>query len=366
MALDNMNRRSFLQATGAAAATSLATSLPFSAQAQQKTQLTGMIWGGGWIEGAKAIQAKQNKVDVNWELLTGGAATMIPKIKAAWPNTPYDMVAQFSPLYYTWDQEDWAEPLTFDEMPNLRDIAPDMFHRNKKGEMITVPLSMSGSFWGYRKDICPVEIKTMDDLFNPKLKGKVVVPIATQNLNSSGLSFSVAQGGNEKNMEPGWQYLKKLAQSGNIGRVANGAQDFANSLLTGETVAGYWNLAGWAVVVKQFPCEFLIRDKKQAPGFQVFTLNEAFLIPKVSKKKKETKEFLNFFINAENNESYNKGVGLAPTNTKSKPSDVAQAINFPNKADRDKFLWDTDYGTLASMRDEMIRRFETEIVPAIK
>jgi ABC-type glycerol-3-phosphate transport system substrate-binding protein len=120
------------------------------------------------------------------------------------------------------------------------------------------------------------------------------------------------------------------------------------------------------VVVKQFPCEFLIRDKKQAPGFQVFTLNEAFLIPKVSKKKKETKEFLNFFINAENNESYNKGVGLAPTNTKSKPIEVAQAINFPNKADRDKFLWDTDYGTLASMRDEMIRRFETEIVPAIK
>ncbi|MSO92130.1 MAG: twin-arginine translocation signal domain-containing protein [Rhodospirillales bacterium] len=65
--MDVINRRAFLgQAAGAAAATSLVSSLPSAAWAQ-KTQLTGMIWGGGWIEGAKAVQAKQNKVDINWE-----------------------------------------------------------------------------------------------------------------------------------------------------------------------------------------------------------------------------------------------------------------------------------------------------------
>jgi spermidine/putrescine-binding protein len=362
-----IGRRWFLAQMAGAAAAGLESALPFGNEAlAQKTQLVGVTWGGPWHDAAKLIVAKQNKFDVKWELHTGGSAAIIPKIKAAWPNVPYDLVGQFNPLYYIWDREGWAEPVTFDEIPNLRDLPEDIFHRNAKGEIINVPMSNGGAFWGYRKDISPVEIKTMEDLLNPKLKGKVLVRDATQGLNSGGVSYALANGGNEKNMEPGWEFLKKLAKSGNIGRVGKTEVDFINSLNSGECAAGFWNLSAWAAVVKNFPCEFLIRDRKQVPGFQIFMFNEAWMIPKTSPRKKEAKEFINFFMSAENNEEYNKSLGFAPTNLKSKPSDMARHISFAKKEDRDKYQYNVDYDHLSTKREEMVRRFETEIVPLLK
>ena len=43
-------------------------------------------------------------------------------------------------------------------------------------------------------------------------------------------------------MEPGWELLKKLAKSGNIGRVAATETDFLNSMTTGETTVAFWNM----------------------------------------------------------------------------------------------------------------------------
>ncbi|MSO93041.1 MAG: extracellular solute-binding protein [Rhodospirillales bacterium] len=363
-----MPRRRFLRTAAAGVgAAGLATALPFGRDAlAQKVQLTGVIWGGPWHDGVKLITAKQSKVDVRWELHQGGSAAIIPKIKASWPNPPYDLVGQFNPLYYIWDREGWAEPFTVEDIPNLKDLPPDIFHRNAKGQIINVPISNGGAFWGYRKDICPVEIKTMEDLLNPKLKGKVMVRDATQGLNSNGLSYAVAHGGDEKNMEPGWEFLKKLAKSGNIGRIGKTEVEFINSLNSGECAAGFWNLTAWAAVVKNFPCEFLIRDRKEVPGFQIFMFNEGFMVPSTSPRKKEAKEFINFFIGAENNEEYNRSLGFAPTNMKSKPSDMAKHISFATKEERDKYQYNIDYDHLSTKREEMVRKFETEIVPNVK
>ena len=46
-------------------------------------------------------------------------------------------------------------------------------------------------------------------------------------------------------MEPGWDLLKKLAKSGNIGRVAQTETDFLNSMSTGETSVAFWNMSPW-------------------------------------------------------------------------------------------------------------------------
>jgi hypothetical protein len=105
------------------------------------------------------VAAKQSKYDIQWETHAGGAAAIVAKIKTAWPTPLYDFVAQFDPLYYAWLKEGWPEPLSFDEMPNLRDIPEDVFVRNDKGQIINVPISHSGRYWGYRSDKCPFPIK---------------------------------------------------------------------------------------------------------------------------------------------------------------------------------------------------------------
>lgn len=363
----NLTRRRFLNSTVAGAGLAgLSTALPWVNEALAATTLVGVQWGGPWIEGSKAIVAKQDKFNIKWELHTGGSAAIIPKIKAAWPTPLYDFVVQFTPLYYIWRSEGWPEPISYDEMPNLRDIPEDVVMKNDKGEIINIPISHSAVFFGYRKDIVPFEIKTMEDLLDPRLKGQIIVRDATQGMNNNTVMYALAFGGNEQNMEPGWDFLKKLAKSGNIARIGKTEVDFINSMTSGETSVGFWNLGGWGKVSENFPCEFLIRDKAEAPGFQAGLFNEGFMIPKNSPRKQEAKEFLNFFISPENNGLYNTYVNAAPTNVKAEATGLAKIVAFKTAEERQKFSHAFDYEYLAPKKNAMIKRFEQEIVPLLR
>ena len=49
------------------------------------------------------------------------------------------------------------------------------------------------------------------------------------------VALALHAGGNEHKMDPGFALIKKLAQSGNIGRVGVTDTDFSTSLTSGET-----------------------------------------------------------------------------------------------------------------------------------
>lgn len=362
-----LKRREFLgQALGGIGAAGVMMHLPLIERAYAQTTLVGVQWGGPWVEASKAVAAKQDSVSINWELHTGGAAAVIPKIMAAWPNPRYDFVAQYTPLYYTWRDEGWPEPVTPEELPNLRDIPNDVLLKNDKGEALNVPFSRAATLFGYRKDITPFPIKKMEDLLDPRLAGKVVIKDATSGLNSNTVMFALAFGGDERNLEPGWDFLKRLAQSGNVARVAKSEVDFINALTLGEAAVGFWNMGGWKKVAENFPCEMLIEDKAESPGFQAGLLNEGFMIPKNSANIPAVKEFLNFFISPENNTLYNKIVGSAPTNIKAEAVGMAKLITFADDAERERYTHTFDYEYLAPRKNQMIERFETEIVPLLQ
>ena len=362
-----ISRRKFLNSTAAGVgAAGLVSAFPWARNAHAATRLTGVQWGGPWIESIKKVNKKQDKFEFLWELHTGGSAAIIPKIKAAWPNVKYDIVTQYNPLYLIWDREGWAEPFTEAEMPNLKDLAQDQIHRNAKGEAINIPLSIGGAFWGYRKDTCPIEIKNFDDLLSPKLRGQLVITDVLQGLNFNGVSYALAHGGNERNMEPGWDFLKKLVKSGNVARVGKGETDFITALTTGEASAGFWNMGGWASVAKNFPVEFVIKDKATHPGFQIFTYNEGFCVPNVSPNKAAAKEYLNWFISPENNTEYNEPLGTAPANAKSEATGISKAITFETQEERNKYYHNSDWDHLTTIKDQMVLKFEKEVLPLMK
>jgi putative spermidine/putrescine transport system substrate-binding protein len=325
--------------------------------------LNGVQWGGPWIEGAKAVAAKQTKFDIKWELHAGPAAAIMSKIKAAWPNPLYDFVAQSDPHYYTWVREGWCEELTYGELPNLRDV-PAVF-RNERGEIVNVPMSTNGVFWGYRSDRVPFEIKKSDDLLDPRLKGQLCVRDVLQGQNNMVALFAKALGGDERNMDPGWQFMRELAKSGNIGRIGKAEVDFINSLTSGECSVGFWSMAAWGKVAESSPCVFLNR----VPGQKMFRtglLTEAFLIPSNRPRKDQAKEFLNFFVNPENNSLYNEHTNLAPTNSKSTAGQMAQNIVFNSAQEREQFAITFDAGYLSTQQDAMNAKWEREIAPYIR
>ncbi|MSO93035.1 MAG: extracellular solute-binding protein [Rhodospirillales bacterium] len=360
----NITRRTLLHTTAAGLGLGL---LPWARAAlAQKASLTGVFWGGPYLDAIKAVAVRQDKADIKWELHSGGAAAIIPKIKATWPSSPYDFVGCGDPQYPSFITEGWPEPMTKEEMPNFKDIPDHLFYKNAQGQILNVPMAINAVFFGYRKDIAPFPLKKMEDLLDPRLKGKVCVRDAVQGMNSNMVPYALANGGSPTNLEPGWEFLKKLAKSGNIARFAKTETDFINSITSGEAVAGFSNLSNWGKIAEQFPCEFLIRDKKEAPGFQAGLFQEGIVILKSSARKKEAKEFLNFFVSAENNSTYNKVLNNVPVNAKSESTQLARTILFKSDADRERLTHPFDWKLLNEQRQESIQRFEKEIVPLAK
>ena len=362
-----ITRRRALAITGATLASAALDPLGRHSNAYAADNTLNVVWWGGpWIESMQKVIAKSNQFDVKWELHVGGAAAVMAKIKAAWPRPTYDVVGQFTPLFYTWMREGWPEPLTYEEVPNLKNVPEALLVKDQAGNIINAPMSQSGIFWGYRKDTCPVPVKRLEDLLDPRLKGQIVCR-DPQALNGQVVSFALEFGGDDKsmaNLEPGWDFLKRLAKAGNIGRVEHSDVDFVNSLTSGECSIGFSNLGAWSRIAASVPCEFLTKVPGSR-GMKTFQVVEGAMIPKNSTHKALAKQFVNFLLGTENNQLYNEGVGMAPTNINSRPGKFAESIQFKTKGDIEAYTYTFNYPLLSQIQSEMSKKFETEIKPLL-
>lgn len=354
-------RRQALKYTAAAGAVTISGvmlgSIPSSSAA---TEITAVEWGGDVINAMKQIEAKQNKVKVNWVLHQGGSGAILPKIKATWPRAEYDYVAGWEGSFYGMIKEDWLVPVTVETVPNLVDIPQKIIVKNAKGEWMAVPRAVGGIYVAYRKDICPVQIKSIDDLFDPRLKGKICWPGPTQAMMLPLVALSLHAGGNERNMDPGFALMKKLAQTGNIGRVGVTDTDFSTSLSSGETACGYYSEPQLTGVGKFFP---LVRLTKQK-GVPVFLYQSGFAIFKNRPNLKATLDFVNFCISPDMNTLYGKVAGEAPLNVNAKTPDSLKHLHFTPQ-EMDEFVYVPDFNVVLAQQDAWSKRWENEIAPLL-
>lgn len=359
-----VSRRNLLQGAAGGLAAQLVDSLsgPQIAEAAEP-RFVAVEWGGPYIKAAKEIAAKWDKAKINWVLYTGGAASILPKIKAQWPHPQYDLLASWDPVFDTMIREDWLETITAQDIPNLKNVPEDLIIKDKAGNWKSVPRSISGAFFGYRKDTCPVKIKTIDDLLDPRLKGQLCWPAPLENENLQMIALALHGGGNEHNMEPAWDFMKKLAKSGNIGLVAHAEQEFINAMTTGQVSAGFWNAGPWGTVAKHFPCEFLTKVPDQ-PGMKFYLFTEGWCVLKGSKHRKLVMDFINFGMSPAMDQLLNDAITEAPTNSKSKPLDDLSYMVFSEKGIKD-YTYRPDYNYISKQVDSWQKRFETEIVPLL-
>jgi len=328
--------------------------------ASAATEITAVEWGGDVVNAMKQIEGKQNKVKVNWVLHQGGAGAILPKIKATWPHAEYDYVAGWEGSFNGMVKEDWLVPVTVETVPNLADIPQKIIVKNAKGEWMAVPRAVGGIYIAYRKDICPVEVKSIDDLFDPRLKGKICWPGPTQAMMLPLVALALHAGGNEKNMDPGFALMKKLAQSGNIGRVGVTDTDFSTSLTSGETALGFYSEPQLTAVGKSFP---LVRLTKQK-GVPVFLYQSGFAVFKNRPNLQATLDFVNFCISPEMNSLYAEVAGEAPLNIKAKTPDSLKHLAFTPE-EMDEYVYVPDFNVVLSQQDAWSKRWENEIAPLL-
>ena len=322
--------------------------------------LTCVEWGGDVVEAMKQIAAAQSDASFRWVLHQGGAAAILPKIKAVWPTVDYDYVAGWEGSFNTMVKEDWLETITPADVPNLADIPEKIIIRDAKGAIKAVPRAVGGIYFGYRTDTAPVKMTKIDDLFDPKLKGAVCWPGPTQSMMLQVVALAIHAGGSETNMEPGWKLMKDLAKSGNIGRIAVTDIDFTNSLTSGETSVGFFAEPGWAAVAKTFPVTRLTKQE----GFKTFLYQSGFGVMKNRPNLKATLDFVNFAISPAMDSLYGKVAGEAPLNTKATTDATLKHLAFTPDEFK-QFVYVPDYNVVLSSQDAWAKRWEQDIAPLL-
>ncbi len=350
------NRRSLLGGLLMLAAPSILRSVPAMAAAS----LTAAEWGGDVVEAMKRIAAEQTESTFNWVLFQGGAGSILPKLKAAWPRTEYDYVAGWEGSFNSMVGEDWLETVSVADLPNLADMPESIIIKNEKGDWKAVPRAAGGIYFGYRTDTAPVKAATIDDLFSPKLKGAICWPGPTQSMMLQVVALALHAGGSESNMEPGWKLMKDLAKSGNIGRIAVTDVDFTNSFTSGETSVGFFAEPSWAAIAKNFP---ITRLTKQ-PGVPTFLYQSGFAVMKNRPNRKATLDFINFAISPAMDALYSQIAGEAPLNTKSMtPESLRHLAYTPDEMA--KYVYVPNYRVVLTSQDAWAKRWESDIAPLL-
>ena len=365
--MNRLSRRMLLRDLGAAGLSGFA---PFTgidgALAAQGEQLLVVMWGAAWIEVCRKIAevySAKTGDSVAWELHAGGAMAIVAKMKPLWPHVSYNLVSGWDPVFRAMIREDWVLPVSLDEMPALKDIPPAFFQKNDKGELVSVPLSTSGAFWGYRTDLVDSPVESIEQLLEPRFKGKLCVPFPVNLTGLLMLTLAVQRGGNERNIEPGWQFHKELASKGQIGRVINNNSEFIDSMSSGETSVAFFNIGAWTTVRKRFPVKILSRLKDN----KGYLFNEGFAVIKNDDPRKvaAAKAFANYFATPAINEQYNWPLGEGPTNPNARANpDVADVFYSPQELTQYAYIPDYEY--MSSQVDAWAKRWEQEITPLIR
>jgi putative spermidine/putrescine transport system substrate-binding protein len=356
----NFKRRDVLKAAGVGglAAVGMSLSAPFVSRSHAAEALSVVDWGPPWIDNTKKIAKAWGKSPINWTLHSGGAASVLRKIKAAWPNPPYDLIDNWSPVFLSMIREDWAETVTLADCPNLKDIPEGLIAKDDKGNWKNVPRGSSGIFFTFVPDNCPIEITHIDDLLSPKLKGQILWPNPTLNTNLQVVALAKARGGDEHNMEPGWEFLKELAKSGNIGRVSANTSDVITSLETGETSVTFVD-QGTLGGIKGAKLQHLTKTHE---SLKTFMFVSGWVVLKSSKNKKAAFDLANFTINKANSELYYQEVGEVPVNSQAEHG--VEHLRFsPDQVG--KFAVVPDWDHLGKELDSWNKRFEKDIVPLL-
>ncbi|MCK1744449.1 extracellular solute-binding protein [Bradyrhizobium sp. 139] len=356
------SRREFLKSAASAAALGTGMSLAGAVGARADETITAVEWGGNYGNEMKKLAAKQADVKINWQLHAGGALAILPKIKATWPRPGIDLLTGWDASWQAIAREGWAEAVTLDKVPNLADIPQKLLVKDGAGNIVNIPRTITALIWFYLEDRVPFQITKIEDLLDPRLKGKICFPVPTLGNNLQMVTMALHKGGDERNMEPAWEFMKALARSGNIGRVATSDTDITSSITSGETCIGMRSGPGAIDVGRKFKTRVLSKMDKTS-GFRTFVLQEGWCVLKGGHTDAAFK-FANFAISPEANAEFNQAIHAVPANMKSKISDETKPIAFSNE-EMEKYVYIPDFAYLSSQLDTWMKRWEQEIAPLL-
>jgi len=205
--VESSNRRSILKGAAALGAASFAGSAGI-ALAQGKA-ISATTYPGAWESAHRQILLPAFAKDAGGttNLVASLAVDTVSKIIASKANPPFDVIILDEGPYLAALQHDIFEKLPVDKMPNLKDVPQKFIDPRGLGAFV------SGQIIGiaYNTDKIKNPPKNWNDLLKPEFKGRVGLAGMGSTLMSAWMvEIARLNGGSEENLEPAFQFVKKL------------------------------------------------------------------------------------------------------------------------------------------------------------
>lgn len=348
MAFRTLPRRAFLQ-SGVAAAASLG--LPGLAFAQGKT-LSATTYPGAWESAHRQILlpafAKASGGSTN--LVASLAVDTVSKIVASKANPPFDVIILDEGPYLNALQHDIFEKIPVDKMPYLKDIPAKFIDPRGLG------VFCSGQIIGiaYNTDKIKTPPKNWNDLLKPEFKGRVGLAGMGSTLMSAWMvEIARLNGGSEENMEPAFQFVKKLLP--NVSAVASNPGSLATLFQQGQIdISVHYNNNVGDLQAKGVP----VALAKPDTGW--IHIKSSMHIVKNSKNVDLAAAYINAAISPEvQTQMAEAPYMVAPTSSKAKFSKALAAYAADTKAL--EAMNGVDWSKLNPRRAEYIDRFNREV-----
>lgn len=224
------------QIATALAALSFCIAMPAGASAQAAAkEIRVMTWGGLWLDIFRPVAEKfEKETGIKVEFVVqSGAGDGLNKITAQRANPQVDVWTSIASTVEAATKSGLLEQLDESQFPNMKDVPSSL----KTATSSAIWLSPRGIF--YRKDLVPFEIKTWQDLWDPRLKGKIGVSFALDRGNFLVLA-ALLNKGSEKNIEPGFAKIAELKD--NIHAIYKSDPESIKLLETGEIAVAAWGI----------------------------------------------------------------------------------------------------------------------------
>jgi len=271
-----------------------------------------LTWGGHYLDTFGPLAErfeKETGIKVNL-VVQAGARDGLSKITAQKNDPQVDVWFSIESTATAASEAGLLAELKPELIPNLKKLPPELVSK----DIAVVALSPRGI--AYRKDLVPFAIKDWKDLWDPRLKNKIGMSFVIDT-GSPLVMAALINGGDEKNVEPGFEKMKALKP--NIAGFFKTDQESVKYLESGEfAVIGYAILANFNLKLGTDPNLAFVMP--ESPKF-LAQIPAAIVKGRGAEREAAASKFLNFMLSPEAQEYFTARFGQVPANPEAKVSE---------------------------------------------
>lgn len=284
-----------------------------SSDASDGKTLVLAAYGGSYEKKMKEILIPkfEKEYGVKVKYITGSSVDTLSELQAQKDNPQIDVAFLDDGPQAQAKSFNLLAPLDEKIVTNLQDV----YEIAKDKDNIGVGFGIITTGLAYNKDYFEQngleQLDSWNDLSDPAFKGKLVLPSIA---NTYGvhllLMAAIANGGNEENIEPGFEKLKEMAENA---VTFDKTADVSNYFLQGQTVASAWGSSRvYTLQDSGFPIEYVIPEEG-APA-----LMATVSVVKDAPNADLAQKFVNFILSEDAQVEFAQSLFDGPVNKKVK------------------------------------------------